>query len=253
MEMRDSVDGALRRAVGMSDMAALLAAAFRFPEDAALADALADGSFLADWEASLSDACGMAAGGDGRMAERCRELFLGADCEALRREYSFLFLTPGVDVPVWPYESCFLHRASGASGSPSLFRTRCALDVERQMAEAGVASASARTEPVDSAFLEFEFLSVLHARQGAALQRSKDSATAEGDASDGADPALWAQRIALFAKGHALAWLPQFMDEVKERDRLGAYRAFALLGARYLGELEIDARMFGSEEERGAS
>ena len=40
------------------------------------------------------------------------------------------------------------------------------------------------------------------------------------------------------------------MDEVKERDRLGAYRAFALLGARYLGELEADARMFEAGEER---
>ena len=248
--MRDSVDEALRRAVGMADMAALLAAAFRFPEDGALAGALADGTFLADWEASLSDACGAATDGDEELAKHCRELFSEADCEALRREYSFLFLTPGIDVPVWPYESCFLHRASGASGVPSLFRTRCALDVERQMAEAGVASASARTEPVDSVFLEFEFLAFLHARYGEALRREGGSADAGGNASDDADPVLWAQRIALFAKGHALAWLPRFMDEVKERDRLGAYRAFALLGARYLGELEADARMFEAGEER---
>lgn len=248
--MRDSVDGALHRAVGMADMAELLAAAFRFPEDGSLAGALADGSFLTDWRASLSDACGAEADEDERLAERCRELFSGADCEALRREYSFLFLTPGIDVPVWPYESCFLHRASGASGVPSLLRTRCALDVEQQMAEAGVASASARTEPVDSVFLEFEFLAFLHARQGEALRREGGPADAGGDAPDDADPALWARRLALFAREHALAWLPRFMDEVKERDRLGAYRAFALLGARYLDELEADARMFEAGEER---
>ncbi|OUO88627.1 hypothetical protein B5F40_12275 [Gordonibacter sp. An230] len=244
MKVWDPVGEALRRAVGMSDMAALLAAAFRFPEDGRLADALVDGSFLADWEASLGDARGAAAVEDERLIGRCRELFEGADREALRREYSYLFLTPGVDVPVWPYESCFLHRASVASGAPSLFRTRCALDVERQMAEAGVASASARTEPVDSVFLEFEFLAFLHARHGEALRREEGSTNAEGGAPDDAGPALWAQRIALFSREHALAWLPRFMDEVRERDRLGAYQAFASLGVRYLGELEADACMF---------
>lgn len=107
------------------------------------------------------------------------------------------------------------------------------------MAEAGVAPATARTEPVDSVHLEFDFLSFLYLRRGDALERKRG-----GCASDDSD--AWADRIESFATGHALAWLPAFMRQVKGRARLAAYAHLGDLGLRYMSELEADARLFAA-------
>ena len=149
--MGEGIDWRLHRAVGLSDLASLLATGFSFP-DGKLAQALYNGAFLDDWRASIVDACGGESAGDVHLSSRCAAAFAETDEGLLRREYSRLFLAPGVDVPIWPYESPFLHRMVGAQGAPSLFRTRISMDVERCMAAAGVATVDLRREPVDSVF-----------------------------------------------------------------------------------------------------
>lgn len=222
-------DRSLHRAIGMSDLASLLSIAFCFPEDDRLAGALADGSFLDDWRASWQDACGNVSVDNEALIERCASVLVDVSQEELRREHSRLFLAPGVDVPIWPYESAFRHRAMGASGVPSLFRSRINLDVERQMNEAGVRFSRDRTEPADSAFIEFEFLAFLHAGEAEAIRCAEDTG-------------LWRHRIVAFAHDHALVWLPTFMEDCVRQSRVSAYRCLAELGKRYLNELRADVQ-----------
>lgn len=176
--MSESLDRELHRAVGMSDLAALLAAGFSFPSEQ-LAQALSDGLFLVDWRASMLDACGGESEEAVDLAARCAKVFAEAEWGPLRREYSRLFLAPGVDVLIWPYESPFVHRVMGADGAPSLFRTRIAMDVEHRMAEAGVATIDLHREPVDSVFHELEFLSHLHACVAEAVRVNDGAAQTE--------------------------------------------------------------------------
>ena len=68
----------------------------------------------------------------------------------LKREYSLLYMAPGPDVSVWPYEAPFRFVAEGREGVPTLFRAPVTLDVERHMREAGVLPKDARREPSDS-------------------------------------------------------------------------------------------------------
>ena len=200
--MGEGIDWRLHRAVGLSDLASLLATGFSFP-DGKLAQALSNGAFLDDWRASIVDACGGESAGDVHLSSRCAAAFAETDEGLLRREYSRLFLAPGVDVSIWPYESPFLHRMVGAQGAPSLFRTRISMDVERCMAAAGVATVDLRREPVDSVFHELEFLAYLHACIGEALRVGNGDAERE-----------WRDRLCSFANDHALKWLPAFMQKV---------------------------------------
>lgn len=239
--MMETFERNIHRAVGMSDMALLLAAAFRFSEDGKLAAALADGSFLSDWVASWQDACDDAPLGD-RLVERCRMAFSRAEHAALRCEHSRLFLPKGSECVVWPYESCFLHKESGVEGVPFLFRTPIALDVERQMAEAGVRFENARTEPGDSVQVECEFLAHLYAQWGEALRRGVAGEAVETPAGE------WAGRIASFASDHVLKWLPSFMSRTKVSAHAEVYGGLADLGLLYLEELEEDARIFSARE-----
>ncbi|MDO4442722.1 MAG: molecular chaperone TorD family protein [Slackia sp.] len=226
MEERNSK--ALHRAIGLSDLATLSAASFEFPR-ADLARALADGAFLDDWRASMVDARGALPATDEELTATCAAAFRGEEaCEAtLRREYSRMFLAPGIDVPVWPYESCFRHRASGAQGTPSLFRSPIAIAVERCMREAGVATVDEHREPGDSIFRELQFLAYLHAREGEAIR-----------VDDGVDRVAWHERIVSFATDHALVWMPAFMEQAAANALIEPYRLLAKLGARYLDELE---------------
>ena len=238
--MDEHIERELQRAIGLSDLAMLLAAGFEFPESR-LADALVNGDFLADWCVSMADACGEVSAADEALAKRCAAAFTEGEVreDTLRREYSRLFLAPGVKVHIWPYESCFQHRASGAKGAPSLFRTRIALDVERRMHEAGVAPVDEHREPGDSVFRELEFLAHLHAQQGEALRTGNESRMA-----------VWSVRLAEFAEEHALAWMPAFMEQVSALSRLGAYRCLGDLGTRYLAELKADVQKVSTETER---
>lgn len=226
MEERDI--RALHRAVGLSDLATLTAASFEFPT-AGLAAALGDGAFLDDWRASALDACEELSPADESLIAACDKAFRDeqADEESLRREYSRMFLTPGAHVPVWPYESCFRHRASGAHGAPSLFRSPVALAVERCMHEAGVATVDEHREPGDSIFRELQFLAYLHAHEAEAIR-----------VEDAQARALWSGRIVEFAADHALAWMPGFMEQTAVNTLIEPYRCFARLAMRYLDELD---------------
>lgn len=233
--MAADVERELHRAVGMSDLAALLAVGFRFPADGRLSQGLSDGSFLGDWLASWEDACAVPFNGD--------VSFSDAGYEALRREYSRLYLSPGIDVPVWPYEGCFLHRAAGRTDVPDVFRTRASVDVERQMKAAGMQAVRLRTEPGDRVEVELEFVSYLYAKWGEALREqaaAESSTEAKAVVADGPD--AWRSRIAAFASGHALRWLPDFMAQTRERSRLETYRSMAELGLCFLGELAKDVQ-----------
>ena len=112
------------------------------------------------------------------------------------------------------------------------------------MAEAGVRPAHARTEPVDSVFLELDFLAHLYARWGETLRLESEGEPAPDGSSE-----EWASCIASFASDHALKWLPSFMRQVRERSRLAAYRELADLGLFYLEELGKDADVFSAKEE----
>ena len=238
--MSESVDRKLHRAVGLSDLAALLAAGFSFPNEQ-IAQALSDGRFLADWRASMIDACGIESEGDVGLANHCVEAFAGVEQGPLRREYSRLFLAPGVDVLIWPYESPFVHRMMGAEGDPSFLRTRIAIDVERRMTESGVTTVDLRREPVDSIFHELEFLAHLHACVAEAVRVEDVAAEAE-----------WRNRLDSFARDHFLKWCPRFMSEVRSLSQLAAYRALSDMGMRYMCELAAEVGLEASLALEGA-
>ncbi len=212
---------ALKRAVGKADACELLACAFAFPSER-LAEGLASGALADDAEACLHDT-----GADGDVAREVADnlrVWRGADASELRARmritYSRLYLAPGGYTPIFPYESAFLHVEKGAPGIPTLFRTPVTLDVERQMHEAGVAAKNERTEPCDSVFEEFEFLSYLFAKQADALNRESDEEAAD-----------WQDRARRFVDEHAQVWLPAFMERTRELVPEEPYAALALLGA----------------------
>ncbi len=240
--MIDTLEDSIHRAVGMSDMASLLAVAFKFSEGEDLVAGFRDGTYLADWKASWRDACGDCSE-VANIIKDCDDSFREIEEGSFRREYSRLFFTPGANVPVWLYESCFLHRESGIEGVPSLLRTRISLDVERRMKEAGVVPSQIRTEPIDSVPIEAEFLAYLYARLGETWwSRSKGESINYNSAN------VWKARISEFASEHALRWLPNFMEQVKKQSRLKVYRDLADLGLAYLKELEKDVRGFSSKK-----
>ena len=187
----------------------------------------------------MIDACGEESEGDVGLANHCVEAFAGVEQGPLRREYSRLFLAPGVDVLIWPYESPFVHRMMGAGGDPSLFRTRIAMDVERRMAESGVTTVDLRREPVDSIFHELEFLAHLHACVAEAVRVEDVAAEAE-----------WRNRLDSFARDHFLKWCPRFMSEV--RSQLAAYQALSDMGMRYMCELAAEVGLEASLALEGA-
>lgn len=194
----------LKEAIGLADACELLAAAAAFPDEA-LADALSDGRLVADARSCLDD-CGV---GPEEAAAACGSWadLAGKDRDAMlsevRRASSLLFVRQGDGVAVWPYESAFLHVEAGRDGEPALFRSSVTLDVEKSMREAGGLPPDARTEPCDSVWDEFMFLSYLFGREAEALD--------EGDA-EAAE--LFRGRARAFVGDHASRWLPGFFDAV---------------------------------------
>ncbi len=151
----------------------------------------------------------------------------------LRRDHTVLYLLPGGEAAVWPYEAAFRHGSLGHDGLPVLFRSPCQLDVERHMREAGVMPADARREPSDSVWNELSFLSYLYGSLAAALHEDRDD-----------DAALWRARIAAFWNEHASRWLPDFMKQTQEAvarlSRGAEYGVFAALGQVALAAIAED-------------
>ena len=64
----------------------------------------------------------------------CLAIFAGARpaelLAKLKRGHSLLYLAPGAEAVVWPYEAPFRFVAEGREGVPTLFRAPVTLDVE---------------------------------------------------------------------------------------------------------------------------
>lgn len=210
-------------------MCELLARAFSFPDET-LCEALANGKLATDCASCLDD-CGVEASVAAAALEPLRpwqksgventDLLTRAN-----REYTRLYLAPGAHALVFPYESAFMHVERGFDGIPTLFRTALTLDVETQMREAGVIPKNARTEPCDSIFQEFEFLSFLYGNLAAALQ--------EGDAEA---VALWTTRADRLLETHALTWMPSFMEQTVRHSGGEVYGALAQIASVFLASL----------------
>ena len=256
----------MQQAIALADLCELLSVAFRFPT-AELACALADGGFADD-----ARNCLVEAGFGTDEAERACALldgFAGADARdlfaELRKGYSLLFLAPGADVPVWPYEAAFRHVAEHKQGAPMLFRAPITLNVEHMMAEAGVRPTDARKEPADSVADEFAFLSYLYGKAAEAQFGAGESHIDEGGSddawqgddepafrTDGAGEALaedalvWLFRARSFFTCHPACWLGDFMAQVTEAAAhvpySQGYAALAALGQAALRLLAEDAQ-----------
>lgn len=224
----------LRRSIGLADSCELASAIFAFPEKT-LVSALIDGSLQSDACACLLDA-----GAEDSELEHTRSLFApfaesdeASLYSSLRKGHTILYLTPGTDVPVWPYEAAFCHTAEHREGTPSLFRSRCVLDVERSMREAGVLPKTARQEPSDSVWNEFSFLSYLYGNRASCMQENLCD-----------DASVWNTRIVRFWNDHAKKWLCDFMDETQRqapRQTFGAeYGVFASFARLVLDKIEAD-------------
>lgn len=216
--------GTILRAVGIADACELLSCLFAYPNEA-FAEGLVTGAVAQDAESCLIDA--------GVAEETAKEAALAlrswGDADAaelfglLRRTYTKLYLAPGGKALVFPYETAFRHVERGLPGKPSLFRTSVTIDVERQMREAGVRAKNDRTEPCDSVFEEFEFLSYLAARWADALTREAED-----------EAARWEESLARFDVEHGASWLRPFMGQTKEKGADTPYAAFAEVGLKLL-------------------
>lgn len=82
--------------------------------------------------------------------------------------------------PIFPYESAFVHVREGLPGAPALFRTALTLRVEKTMRESGVLPKDAETEPCDSAWNEWAFLSFLLGSEAASLEAEDEEAVRFG-------------------------------------------------------------------------
>ena len=230
----------IRRAIGLADSCELLSEAFSFPgED--FVKSLVDGSFALDMANCLKDAMRSDC-----VNETCRvvsetcdsiEVFAGQNesdlLSRLRKGYSILFLAPGGETPVWPYESAFRHAAAGRTDTPILFRSQVTIDVEHHMQEAGVLPKNRLKEPSDSIWNELSLLSYLYGNAAGALFSGQVE-----------DASLWRTRTQEFWKEHGSIWLCSFMSSVKMRAiecSYGAeYVAFANLGTYVLDLLVRD-------------
>lgn len=198
-------ESSLRKTIGLADACELLARTTAFPDED-LADGLSDGRLAVDARSCLED-CGIA---PDRIAAVCEpwEKLAGEDRAGLfadlRRAHSLLFMRQGHGVAVWPYESAFLHTQIGKEGEPVLFRSSVTLAVEQMMRDAGVLPADSDTEPSDSVWNEFVFLSYLLGSEAEAL-----------DAGNGDAAALARSRSEAFVAEHAFRWLPGFFDSVE--------------------------------------
>ena len=188
-----------------------------------------DGGLHGDGDANAPVAEDVGFGADGAMSVDELRARMG-------REYSRLYLNLACPL-IYPYESAFLHVASGAQGKPALFRTRVTLDVEAQMREAGVAAADGRVEPCDSIADEFAFLSYLYGSLAAAMHAGDEGAQD-----------LWRGRIERFLGDHVLAWLPGCMLMTAERTREGIYRRLARVALALLDNLRCSPDAVGAEK-----
>jgi len=235
----------LRRLIGLADSCELQAAAWVFPDEQ-IAAALVDGTFAADAHACLADA-----GAEPAVLEAVDQAFAALELAdvasvraTMRLEHSRLFLVTDERPSIYPFEGPFLYTASNDEGMPALFGTRTVHAIKDCMRAAGVLPVDSNTEPVDSAWNEFTFLSYLYGSLAQAQAQSLEAAPAQGQAPCAA---AWREHIRTFYDQHAQVWLPAFMDRVCDQVKAlglgGIYAAFALLGKEVLARIEADVRL----------
>ncbi|NTU88286.1 MAG: molecular chaperone TorD family protein [Actinobacteria bacterium] len=216
----------LRKAIASSDLCALLAAAFRFPDET-LADALCSGTFELDAIASLEE---VGASDDDLtlVKQSFSDLSGGNDptalLDAMRKEHTRLYDMPGVFTKIQIYEGPFRFVANGHVGKPTLFLSPVTIDVKKQMIAAGVISKKYRSEPVDSIFVELEFMKYLYAQLGKSLLEDDKAAQVE-----------WLGHIKSFRENHFAIWAPSFMEATAKESTLAAYIQIALIARIALG------------------
>lgn len=239
----DAWPSRVKALVGLADCCELQAAVWAFPDES-LARAWFDGRLAADACACLADA-GADAGAVRRVARALEQAHpCGADeaLAMLRGGHSRLFLVAGERPAVYPYEGPFLYAQARDEGMPALFATRTARAVEACMRSAGVAPVDVRTEPVDSVWNEFSFLSYLYG----ALARACADGAVGGDACARPDAEEARRQIRCFWDGHGRVWLKRFMERVAQVEDVAGclkiYTAFALLGCETLDRIEADVR-----------
>lgn len=221
----------IRQAVGLADLCELMSVALRFPENGSLAQGLSGGEFAMDAAGALLDA------GVGRdvFREAMDKLnaLQGRNVpelqDRLRKGHSLLYLAPGLDVPVWPYEATFLFAEKGREGNASLFRSPVTLDVEAHMRAAGVLPKNSRRDPSDGVWNEFAFMSYLYGR------------IAEAEFEDRLDDVYsWSKHVVSFWDAHASKWLPGFMTKtIEEAPKCSFGAEYAVLAE--VGLLVLDA------------
>lgn len=225
--------GDMREVIGLADGCELMSALTRFPDDD-MAAAVVNGSVRDDAVGCAKD---VAAARDGGRADGIEALCEGFACAAgedaeelgaaLRRAWSLLYARQGSGVAIFPYESAFVHVREGLPGAPALFRTALTLRVEKAMRESGVLPKDAETEPCDSAWNEWAFLSFLLGSEATALEADDEDAAA-----------LWRGRASDFVREHAASWLPDFLARTAEVvDRLALAGKVDPSAARFYGAL----------------
>lgn len=228
----------MRKVVGLADGCELMSALKRFPDND-VAAAVASGSVHDDAVGCAKDVA--AARDDGRAGDieaLCEGFVCAADEDAealgaaLRRAWSLLYARQGSGVAIFPYESAFVHVREGLPGAPALFRTALTLRVEKTMRESGVLPKDAETEPCDSAWNEWAFLSFLLGSEAASLEAEDEEAVA-----------LWRGRVADFVRDHAALWLPDFLTRTAEEvERLAQAGKVDPAAERFYGALAAYGR-----------
>lgn len=214
-----SQNNALVHSVGKADVYELLSYLFAYP-DTHVAQGLSEGSIADDVRSCLLDA-GVSETETAAIVasfDQWRDADVASLLSDMRITYSELYLKPGGDTPIQPYESAFVHVERKLPGAPTLFRTRITMDVEKCMREAGVLPKNARKEPSDSVSDECAYLSYLYGNLATALHDEDEEAQAS-----------WMKHIETFEEAHAHAWLPSFMTKTSELAVDTPYASFAQL------------------------
>lgn len=208
------------------DSMGLLARAFAAP-DAALAEALAEGAVRRD---AISCAEDLDAAAEMRGPADALAAFEGAEAEALlaslRRAHSVLYMVPGSDERIFPFEGAFRFVAEGRPGKPLIFSNRAAVDVEECMRAVGLQPDESRHEPADSLWFELAFLAHLYG----ALAQTR---------AEGADGSELVGAIETFQANHVRPWMEAFMDATRKKapsvEGAQVYGALAQVASVVLG------------------
>lgn len=222
--------------IACSDMCALMAAGFDFP-NADLANALVSGTFEEDCMACMQEAasCQSEPNATEELAAVCATLRASALREetvadggcpgALRREHSRLYDTPML-LKVQPYEAAFRQVKANPDALPANFVSPTTQDVERQMRKAGVVTPDYLTKPIDSFSNELRFLSYAYGSLAHVLEDGDDESAT-----------FWRNVIEEFRTEHFDKWALDFLAKTAEETRSDVYRSLCEIAEIFYKEV----------------